>query len=75
MIEFILALQICSNIDGDCHWQWQKTTRYPSEEKCVANGLAIDPAVVRFKCVQIEHRAGPDQKTPIPRPRPAFAPE
>jgi hypothetical protein len=73
MIEFLLAVQICNNMDGDC--TWQKKARYPTEEKCVANGLAIDPAVVRFKCVQIERRAGPDQRTPIPRPRPAFAPE
>jgi hypothetical protein len=73
MIEFLLAIQICSNLDGDC--TWQKMARYRSEEICVANGLAIDPAVVRFKCIALEHRAGPDQQIPIPKPRPAFAPE
>jgi hypothetical protein len=71
MIEFLLAVQVCNNLDGDC--TWQKKARYPTEERCIANGLLALPA--QFKCITLEHRAGPDQKTPIPRPRPAFTSE
>ena len=71
MIEFLLMIQACSNLDGDC--SWQRTGRFPTEERCVANGLLVTPA--QFKCIMLEHHTGPDQKTPIPRPRPAFASE
>jgi hypothetical protein len=69
MIEFLLMLQVCNSYDGDC--TWKPAGRYRTETICVANGLAIDPAVARFKCVLIEkQRAGPDQRIPLPRPRP-----
>lgn len=68
MIEYLLMLQVCSNLDGDC--MWQRVGRYQSEEICVANGLASEPFTLRFKCVMLEKRAGPDQRVPLPRPRP-----
>lgn len=68
MIEYLLMLQICNNMDGDCHWQ--RMGRYSTEERCVAQGLNIDPVVTRFKCVLLEKRAAPDQGIPLPRPRP-----
>lgn len=66
MIEYLLVIQICSNIDGDC--QWQQVGRFRSEEICVANGLAKDPAVIRFKCVLLERPIA--ERIPLPRPRP-----
>jgi hypothetical protein len=57
MIEYLLMLQVCNNMDGDC--SWERRASFPTEERCIANGLAIDPAVVRFKCVMMEHRAVP----------------
>ena len=70
MIEFLLVIQACSNIDGDC--TWQRMGRFPTEERCVANGLLTTPT--QFKCVMLQKHTGPDQQTPIPKPRPAFAP-
>jgi hypothetical protein len=52
MIEYLLAVQICNATDALCHWE--RFGKYPSEERCVMNGLSIDPAVVRFKCVMLE---------------------
>jgi hypothetical protein len=63
MIEFVLMVQVCTNYDGDC--MWQRVGRFQSEEICVANGLAVDPAVVRFRCAQVQGLA-----VPLPRPRP-----
>lgn len=68
MIEYLLMVQICSNIDGDC--QWQRIAKFPTEEICIANGLSTNPFTLRFKCVILEKRLGPDQRTPLPRPRP-----
>ena len=69
MIEYLLMVQICNNIDGDC--MWQRVARFPTEEICVANGLASNPFTLRFKCVLLEkNRKGPDQRIPLPRPRP-----
>jgi hypothetical protein len=75
MIEFVLMVQICNSYDGDC--MWQRVGRFRTENVCVANGLAIDPAVVRFKCVEIEQRKSPGESrsrtqppVPLPRPRP-----
>jgi hypothetical protein len=68
MIEFVLIAQICNNIDADC--VWQRMGRFASEERCVMHGLGIPPPVVPFKCV----RTGPDQRVPLPRPRPTSAP-
>jgi hypothetical protein len=67
MIEFLLMVQICTNYDGDC--MWQRKGSFANEERCVANGLAIDPSVVRFKCVMID-RSSRAQSVPLPRPRP-----
>jgi hypothetical protein len=66
MIEYLLMIMVCSNIDGDC--TWSRGGSFPTEERCIANGLQALPA--QFKCVVIEHRAGPDQRIPLPRPRP-----
>lgn len=67
MIEYLLMVMVCSNVDGDCVWE-RRGPRYSTEESCVANGLLALPA--QFKCVVVEHRAGPDQRIPLPQPRP-----
>jgi hypothetical protein len=67
MFEFLLMVQVCTAYDAGC--QWQRMGSFANEERCVANGLAIDPAVVRFKCVMIEHSTRA-QVIPLPRPRP-----
>jgi hypothetical protein len=73
MLEFLLMVQICTNYDGDC--MWQRRGSFANEERCVANGLAIDPSVVRFKCVMLERPSKPIVFTvPLPRPRPKDAP-
>jgi hypothetical protein len=64
-LEFLLVVMVCSNIDGDC--QWQRVGRFKSEEICVANGLAIDPVVIRFKCVGVGYEP---EHIPLPRARP-----
>lgn len=68
MIEYLLVIQLCNNIDGDC--TWSRAGRFASEEVCVSHGLANNPFTIRFKCVQLEKRLGPDQQIPLPRARP-----
>jgi hypothetical protein len=73
MIEYLLVLHLCSNIDGDC--TWTRMRRFPSAEVCQTAGLAAKPSGAQFKCVM---QAAPDSgKTligrhhvPLPRPRP-----
>jgi hypothetical protein len=64
-VEYLLAIQICSG--AACSWSLRG--HYASEERCVLAGLAIDPAVARFKCVLVGvHQRSGD--VPLPRPRP-----
>lgn len=66
MIEYVLAVQICISYEAPCHWEMKN--RFPTEERCIANGLLQLPA--QFKCILMEKRHGPDQRTPLPQPRP-----
>jgi hypothetical protein len=64
MIEYLLVLHVCSNIDGDC--SWQTVGRYRSERACILRGLAADPLRSQFKC----DLASAPELIPLPRPRP-----
>ena len=49
MIEYLLVLHLCSNIDGDC--VWQRSGHFATQESCVEEGLAVEAARGQFKCV------------------------
>ena len=52
MIEYLLVVLVCGHFEAEC--RWQRHGSYASEERCVMNGLSIEPAVARFKCVMLE---------------------
>jgi hypothetical protein len=60
---WVLLVHLCAE-DGRCGWV--RGGLHASEERCVAAGLAVEPAVVRFRCVESaakdQSRVGPDQR-------------
>lgn len=62
-------VMVCKSYESAC--TWERRGQFPTEERCIMNGLAIDPAVVRFKCVGLETQTKAERKAiPIPKPRP-----
>lgn len=64
MVEYLLVLHLCNNVDGDC--MWTRIGRYRTEQACLTNGLSAEPPGSQFKCVL---QAAPDL-VPLPRSRP-----
>ena len=64
MVEYLLVLLVCNNIDGDC--TWTRMRRFPNAEVCQTAGLAAQPPGTQFKCVM----QAPPELLPLPRPRP-----
>lgn len=68
MVEYLLLLLVCNNVDGDC--TWTRAGRWPTEQVCLMKGLEkTEPPGSQFKCVMQQKAAGPDQM-PLPRSRP-----
>jgi hypothetical protein len=56
MIEYLLVLHICNNIDGDC--SWTRAGRWLSEQQCTLKGLSVKPPGSQFKCVMQQRTTG-----------------
>ncbi len=67
MIEYLLVLHLCSNIDGDC--TWERHGRFATEEMCVDEGLAVEAARGQFKCVMQAVKEPPIGVAPLPSDR------
>lgn len=78
MIEYLLVIQICSNLTALCTWEVRDL--YPSESWCVGQGLSTTVFEKRgmgmFVCLKtkgIEEDHIPDildLPIPLPKPRP-----
>ena len=68
MIEYLLVLHICSNIDGDC--TWERMGRFPSEQGCLIAGMGAEPVGTQFKCVMQAVNEPTSDVPLLPAPRP-----
>jgi len=66
MTEYLLVVQFCSWLTGEC--SWGRAGLYGTEQNCVMHGLGFGPPshpMVQFKCVMQAK-----ETIPLPKPRP-----